>query len=80
MAAHGGSIPDTGGAAIPGGTGRACTLRQRRSPSAHRPGPGLSLLLPSRVFYSASALSSARMMFREMPIETSWMIPMMSSA
>ena len=65
---------------IPGGTGRACTLRQRRSPSAHRPGPGLSLLPPSRVFYSASALSSARMMFREMPIETSWMIPMMSSA
>ena len=74
MAAHGGSIPDTGGAAIPGGTGRACTLRQRRSPSAHRPGPELSLLPPSRVFYSA------RMMFREMPIETSWMIPMMSNA
>lgn len=79
MAAHGGSIPDTGGAAIPGAQAGPVPSGSDGAPP-HRPGPGLSLLPPCRVSYSASALSSARMMFREIPIETSWMIPMMSSA
>lgn len=62
----------------------------RRKPDLRRSGKrGLSASFPSgreslftlpRRLYSFSTLSSDRMILREIPIETSWMIPMISSA